>query len=345
MSPDLSERERERFRELRERLEGVSRAAPPPTRVETRPGPLDPMLATSFDGDIEDLPVADWIGERKYDGTRLLLEKFDGDVALYTRRHVERSETLPELTAVAAETLPDGLILDGEYTYLDPEGVSQFIPIHTGAARIADENLRSRYFVFDILASDHEWCVRDPLMERKDRLADVLPDEEKLSIGAYETGDLQAYYDELVASGEEGLIVKRRGSGYHLGTRSEHWKKVKSFKETKVLAVGYTAGEGARATTFGALVMTDGARYLGRVGSGFSEAELELLLAEVAEVDERPVSVDDVGEAYTPIEPLVIEVKYQDISDSNKFRAPVFLRYCPDVPIDDIEPIETSGDQ
>lgn len=339
MSPNLSDRDKERFAELRDKLEGVDRAEQESVRVESSPGPIDPMLASTFEGDLGELDGAVWIAERKYDGTRIILEKFDGAVRLYTRRYVERSETLSELTQIATDGLPDGLILDGEYTYQTPDGTSRFLPIHASGDKVEKEDLTPRFFVFDILADDHEWCTREPLMDRKDRLAEVVPDTGLVEVVSYADEEFQAYFDELVEEGEEGIIIKRRGSGYHRGTRSAHWRKVKAFQETDVVIVGYTPGEGQRVDTFGALVMTDGEAYIGRVGSGFSDAELEAFRSAMVPVEERPVPVDLVGSVYTPVEPFVVQVKYQEVTESGELRAPVFLRRRPEKPITDVEPL------
>lgn len=338
MTPDLSDRDRERFEDLKERLKGVSRTTTQPKRLDTKPGPLDPMLASSFDGDLAALSAEEWLAERKYDGTRLVLQKFDGEVSIYTRRHVERSETVPGLAAEARSELPDGLVLDGEYAFLNPAGGSRFIPIHTAGDTVEEEDLTRHFFVFDVLVQDHEWCTREPLTARKERLTDIVEDGEIIHIGESENGELQQYYDRLVEADEEGIIIKRRESRYHLGTRSDNWRKVKAVTETDVLAVGYTPGEGVRSDTFGALVMTDGEQYVGRVGSGFDQEELESLLEAMVPVDDRPVPVDEVGMDYTPIEPMVIRIKYQEQSDSGSLRAPVFLHRT-EKPVQDVEPL------
>lgn len=343
MAPDLTERDREKFGQLRAALEGVSRAERVPTRLDGSPGPLDPMLATTFEGALADVAERDWIAEQKYDGTRLILEKFDGEVAIYTRRHVERSETLDELAEEARTALPDGTILDGEYTFFTPDGVSTFVPIHTGGDKVDEQNLSARFLTFDLLAQDGEWCTREPLLERKDRLAETVSEQDILQVVPYETADFQAFYDQLVDGGEEGIMIKRRASGYHLGTRSDHWRKVKAFTEADVVAVGYTPGEGRRAETFGALVMSDGERYVGRVGSGFTEATLDAFIDEMVSVDYRPLTQDQVGMPYTPVEPFVIQVKYQEVTDSGELRAPVYLRRRPEKPLADVTPLEIDG--
>lgn len=338
--PDLTDRDRERFAELRDRLDGVRRAEPTGGSAPAGAGPIDPMLATTFDGELDDLEEDDWIAERKFDGTRIVLEKFDGAVSAYTRRHVERSRTLTELTAAAEAGLPDGLILDGEYTFLTPGGTSQFVPIHTGRQKVREEGLEGRFFVFDVLAVDGEWCTRSALTERKAILGEAVTETGPIEVVDYRTADFGSYYEGLVEAGEEGIIVKRRESQYHVGTRSAHWRKVKAFTEADVIVVGYTPGEGRRAATFGALVATDGERYIGRVGSGFDEGELRRLLESMAPVEDRPVPESRVGKPYTPVEPFVAEVKYQEVTTSGELRAPVFLRRRPEKPLEDVTPIE-----
>lgn len=339
MTPDLTDAEKERFAELREKLEGVSRAAQPDESRLTEFKPLNPMLAEAFEDDLANLTDSDWYAERKYDGTRIILEKFDGEVRLYTRRHVERSKTLPEVTEAALKALPDGLVIDGEVTYIDPDGNSVFIPIHGGEGKIEKYDLRPVYYVFDMLVHDTNWILRKPLSERRERLHNIVPDGDVLQPTSGVTSDFQTFFDELVTSGEEGIILKRRDSPYLLDTRSSHWQKVKAFSDRDVLAIGYTPGQGQRQSTFGALVLTDGEQYIGRVGSGFTDGELEALLDVFKETDTRPVSVSKVGMSYTPIEPLVVTVKYQDITDNTELRAPVYLGVKPDAPTDDVTPL------
>ena len=154
MAPDLTDADRERFARLRDQLDGVSTAERREPDRLTEFEPIDPMLAETFDGELAALDDGDWYAERKYDGTRVLLQKFDGEVKLFTRRHVERSETVPELSSVARETLPDGIVLDGEVTFVGAEGSSYFMPIHTDRDRLRESDLEPVYFVFDILVED-----------------------------------------------------------------------------------------------------------------------------------------------------------------------------------------------
>lgn len=338
MAPELGDRDETRFRNLRERLAGVERAADRP-RTAPSPGPIDPMLATIFEGDLADVDEGEWVAERKYDGTRLVVERFDDRVACFTRRGIDRAETLAALVEAASD-LPNGTILDGEYVFLTIDGASRFLPIHAGQDVVAAEGLTPAYFVFDVLAIAGEWVTRRPLAERRDLLADVVSDRDPIAVAPVRTTDFQSFYDDVVAAGEEGIVLKRRSSAYHVGTRSVHWQKVKAVTETDVVIVGFTAGEGQRSDTFGALVMTDGDRYVGRVGSGFSDVELHDIRESMTPVPGRPVSKSLVGRPYTAVEPFVVQVKYQAVTPSGELRAPVFLRVRPEKPLADVTPIE-----
>lgn len=336
--PDLTDRDRERFEQLREHLADVERRTDPGREPLTEPTPLDPMLAESFEGDLGNLEESEWYAERKYDGTRILLQTIGGSVSLFTRRHIDRAAAVPSITEAAADRLPAGLVLDGEVTFFDETGGSQFVPIHTAPEK--RNSLTLRFVAFDVLVHDGEWVLRRPLSERKELLESVLTEEDPLTMATPQTNDLEAYYHSLIEADEEGIVLKRRDSPYHLGTRSRHWQKVKAVEEVDLLAVGYTAGSGRRSATFGALVLADPEGYVGRVGSGFTESALERVTEAFEEADDRRVPRSAVGESYEPIEPLVVTVRFQAVTDSRKLRAPVFERLRPEKPPTDVEPIE-----
>ena len=82
----------------------------------------------------------------------------------------------------------------------------------------------------------------------------------------------------------EGVVAKRRSSRYEPGRRSTAWVKTALLTTQEVLIGGWTAGEGRRRNTLGALLLgardRDGRlRYLGNVGTGFTEQMLRDLLA------------------------------------------------------------------
>ena len=341
MTPRLTEADRAKFEALKETLKGVKQADPIPARDPPSLGPLDPMLSIPFEGDLEAVDEDAWFAEPKYDGTRIIFQHLDGEVRAYTRRGVERAAWMPHVVDDAASCVPSGTILDAEHAFVPTDGGTEFIPIHTAKHKLADRDLTPILYCFDILAVDGEWVLRRPLHERKTLLKETIEESEHIQRTPVHTADFQTLYDDLVNAAEEGIMLKRRRSHYYPGVRSKHWQKVKAFTSVDVIAVGYTEGEGTRADTFGALVMSDGEQYRGRVGSGFTADQREALMDVMTKTTEKPYLASKVGRPYTPIEPIVISVKYQEITDSGDFRAPVFLEAYPDRPASEVDPIET----
>lgn len=339
MKHGLSDADKERFESIREKLEGVERADPTPVRRPIELGPIDPMLAETYEGELSAIDESEWFAEKKYDGTRIMFEKLNREIRAYTRRGIERSATIPGIIEEAQDTVPDGVILDCEFAFVDQDNRTQFFPIHADSAKIEERELDRVLFVFDILVKDKEWVIDTPLRERKKLLQDTVDDGDVLKRVPFQESGFEAFYTDVLADEGEGIMIKRRASHYYINTRSAHWRKVKAFTETDAIAVGFTPGEGQRSDTFGALVMTDGTQYIGRVGSGFSEDDLKTLRASFVESPDKPVPESKVGMPYTPIEPFVIRVKYQNVTENEELRAPVFLRTRDDKPIEDVTPI------
>lgn len=331
---DLSDADREELKRLREAF-----GEPDIEREELEGGfePLDPMLAETLDEPLDTIDESAWIAEPKYDGTRVLVEKFDDEVRLYTRRGINRFDDVPTLHDGLA-ALPDGVILDGEFTFITPKGASSFHPIQTGADEWRRHDLTPVLYLFDALYLEGD-LTGNSLEKRKQRLMDVVAPSDHVEVAPFQETDFLDYYRELTEHGEEGLILKRVDSRYYRGIRSEQWLKVKQFTERDVIVVGYTPGEGDRSDTFGSLVLSDGDRFIGRVGSGFSETELQELMEEFEPRDGHPFSADAVGMEYTPVEPFVVTVKYQEVTPDGKLRAPVYLHRNPEKPLSDVQAV------
>jgi bifunctional non-homologous end joining protein LigD len=100
---------------------------------------------------------------------------------------------------------------------------------------------------------------------------------------------------------------------------------------------GYTLGEGKREKYFGALLL--GAwhegklRYLGRVGTGWEEKDLEEIttMLKKIEIGKNPFDIFEeepaVLEKVRWVKPkLVCEVKFMELTEDLKLRAPSFVR-------------------
>ncbi len=101
-----------------------------------------------------------------------------------------------------------------------------------------------------------------------------------------------AYFEQVRALGLEGIMAKRLASPYRPGRRSPDWRKLKVLRRQDCVIVGWTAGLGWRAGTLGSLLLAvwddGGPRYVGNVGTGFTDDFLGRLAAELEARQEGP---------------------------------------------------------
>jgi len=315
-----------------------ARAAPFPDARKERP-----MLATLVDVAFD---APGWLWEPKLDGVRMLAFIRDGKAELRSRRGVDVTKQYPSLVASLAAQPAATMVLDGEVCALDEAGVPRFqllqprINLTRGvdAAKV-DAELPVVYFVFDLLYLDGYDLRAVPLRERKALLQSRLLPKGDLRVVSHveEHGrDLEAGARRL---GFEGVVGKRADSRYEPGVRSRAWLKVKAVREQEFVVGGYTAGEGARRATFGALALgcyDDGKlRYAGNVGSGFDERELAAVIERLKALStEAPPFADAErvqGQVRWVRPELVAAVKFAEWTQDGRLRAPVFLGLRDDI--------------
>jgi bifunctional non-homologous end joining protein LigD len=306
----------------------------------------EPMLATLADA----VPLGDeWLYEVKWDGYRAIASVAGGEAALTSRRGNDLTRRFPDvaLALERAVRTPD-CVLDGEVCALDEQGRSSFSIMQQGSGPLV-------YYAFDVLEIDGEPVIDLPLSERRERLAglvDVRTDAVRLSI-AFDDGE--ALFEAAGAQELEGVVAKKRASRYQPGRRTRDWLKVKTHKEQELVVAGYTRGKGRRAG-LGALILAvpKGGKleYAGNVGTGFTEEEIERLLALLrpleratppfAEVPTMPkVRRADV----VWVEPeLVAQVSFAEWTHDGRLRAPVYKGLREDKDPEDVrreEPLPT----
>lgn len=329
---------------------GVDRAAPlcallTEAGAKSRVVPWDTqkvMLAEPRDAPFSD-PA--YLFELKYDGYRLLAQREAGRVRLRYRSGADATALFPELVLAVSRLPFEGLFLDGEVVALDARGRPDFPalgarghmrrPLDIERASVSSP---VTYFVFDLLALGGLDARPLPIELRKQVLRGVLPPSGALRYSDHVEGEGLALYAQVERLGLEGIVAKRVGSPYR-GARHADWLKVRTLRSGDFVIVGYTPPERTR-TGFRSLHLAayheqagQGAslHYLGKVGSGFDEAELAGLRATMDGLlrEGPPAMVGDVpkGRGEKWIEPkLVCEVRYLELSRAGALRHPVFLR-------------------
>ena len=238
------------------------------SRTSTLPKRLQPMLATLTDAPFDD---PGWVFEDKYDGFRMIAEIRRGKVALYSRNGKIISRSYMEV-AKALEGVKGDAVIDGELVAIGKDGVSHFQLLQNALRHEA----KLLYCAFDLMFENAVDLRKQPLLERKKRLKAILPRDKLVAFSAHRKGDGTKFFAEAERKGLEGVMAKRADSAYTSGSRTPDWLKIKTAKRQEVVIAGFTAPKRTR-PFFGALVLAvredDAWRYIGHVGTGFSQSE------------------------------------------------------------------------
>jgi len=244
---------------------------------------VKPMLASlrhEFPADEEDYG---W--ELKWDGLRAVAYVSGGAVRLVSRNEKEMAGSYPELAVLAAR-VGAPVILDGEIVALHDErpdfGLlqSRMHVLRPDDRLVADVPVH--YYVFDVLYQGQDVLIGRPYTERRARLEDLGLDSGPFRTPPWHRGGGDKVLAESITKGLEGVVGKPLSSAYHPGQRRD-WIKIKNVKQQEVIICGWAPGEGRRADLIGSLLLGvydgDRLRYVGHVGTGFTDA----MLADLAE--------------------------------------------------------------
>ncbi|WP_336855713.1 ATP-dependent DNA ligase [Sinomonas albida] len=287
----------------------------------------------------------DWALEMKWDGVRAIVDA-RGPLKLLSRRGLDTTGTYPELAGLA-ELGP--AILDGEIIATDAKGRPSFgllqqrmgltDPTDVSAAR---RKVPVRIVLFDLL----EWEGRDltdlPFSERRAAL-ELLAEgglPENVQLSPLFDDDIQHVLDASAEHGMEGVMAKRLASRYEPGRRSGAWLKIKNAHSQEVVVGGWREGKGGREGTVGSLLLgipedDGGLRYVGRVGTGFTERDLADIAAKLHPLERKTMPFSDVPRADTAdahwVTPKYVgEVRYGEWTQDRRLRHPVWRGWRPD---------------
>jgi bifunctional non-homologous end joining protein LigD len=265
-----------------------------------------------------------WVYEEKYDGYRILAYKEGQRVRLYSRNAIDRTERFSEIAAAVAKLRPTTLLLDGEVSVFDAQGVSRFQLLQN---RLTGKSV---FAVFDCLYKDGKDLRAQPLSARRVALEKSVSRNQWIVPSARLAADGFEAYRLATERKFEGLVAKDLASRYVEG-RSTSWLKVKVHQEDEFVIGGFTAPSGAR-SHFGALLLGayEGGklRFVGKVGTGFNSESLAMLFKKF-----RPLIRQQSAFAVPPRErdvtfvapKLVAQISYQEWTAGKKLRQPVFL--------------------
>jgi DNA ligase-1 len=299
--------------------------------------PIAPMLAASAPNVAEATTGGGpWSVERKLDGIRIQAHKRGEAVRIFTRSLDDITDRLPEVVEVVAALPAEALVLDGEAIALRPDGRPQ--PFQVTGARTAStrdpEQLRTQTplttFVFDVLYHDGRSLLDEPLSARRRVLDRLLEPENRVaSVSTEDPATAQQFFDDQIAAGHEGVVIKDLASPYSAGRRGGSWVKVKPRHTLDLVVLAVERGSGRRRGTLSNIHLGardgDGDRFvmLGKTFKGMTDQMLAWQTARFTEL----ASVDD-GWVVTVRPEQVVEIAFDGLQRSSRYPAGLALRFA-----------------
>lgn len=283
------------------------------------------MLATLVD---EAFNSKDWLFEIKWDGYRAVASVINGKINLYSRNNISFQEKYA-LIAEALKDFKNDVVIDGEIVALDEQGISRFQYLQNWQKYQQGE---LAYCVFDLLWVDGYNVMQLPLIERKKILQKIIPKNDVIRYSDHIEEQGKEFFKIAQKQSLEGIMAKSKNSHYEIDTRSRNWLKIKTTARQEAVICGFTAARASR-QYFGALILgiynDDELVYAGHSGTGFNEKslketwdKLQPLITDKCPFDEEPKT----NMPATWVKPkLVCEIKFQEWTQENIMRVPVFI--------------------
>ncbi|HEY4193659.1 MAG TPA: DNA ligase D [Mesorhizobium sp.] len=216
----------------------------------------------------------EWLHEVKFDGYRMQAQIAGTEMHLLTRTGLDWTEKFVDPVVAALGQLKcSDAIIDGEIVVLADSGVSSFSALQAALSEGRTDQMV--YYAFDLMRLDGEDLRGEPLIERKEKLRELLGDQPENSALRYsdhfvEPGKIML--EHACRMGLEGVVSKRADAPYRSG-RGHSWIKSKCTQRQEFVIGGYLpsdkTGRGLRSLLVG--YHEGGAlHYAGRVGTGFS---------------------------------------------------------------------------
>jgi DNA ligase-1 len=301
--------------------------------------PVRPMLAASAKTAAEGVDAVgggQLLVDGKLDGIRVQVHRRAGVVTVYTRSLDEITERVPEVVeAVAA--LPGGdLVLDGEAIVLREDG--RPAPFQVTGSRTASSadiaTLRATVplttYVFDVLHRDGSDLIDESAIVRHEALLELAPHLLVPRVVTSEAAEAARFFDELVAAGHEGVVVKAASSPYAAGRRGSGWVKVKPTHTLDLVVLAVEWGSGRRRGTLSNIhlgardPLTGGFVMIGKTFKGMTDEMLRWQTERFTEL-----AVDGTDGWVVEVRPeQVVEIAFDGLQRSRRYPGGVALRFA-----------------
>lgn len=267
--------------------------------------PIRPMLAERLSDPQE---IINKFGgscavEYKYDGMRVQAHISIDHVLLYSRRLENITAQFPDVTSILYRNISShDCIIEGECVAVNPN-TGEMQPFQAISQRRGRKNMivqmekdiPVKIFIFDLLYADGVDYTQESYPIRRAKLQSLVKENEQMEVSHQiitdNPSELDAYMNQAISEGCEGLVVKSMKSDSHYKAGARGWVWIKYKRSYKVaiadtfdlVPVAAFAGRGRRAGAYGALLMAaynpaaDTFETVCKLGSGFTDADLDSL--------------------------------------------------------------------
>ena len=163
-----------------------------------------------------------WVHEIKHDGFRLMVRREGARVRCFTRGGHDWADRFPAIVEAAGRLKAQSFMIDGEAVIYRPDGVSDF-----DALRIGRRAHEVTMVAFDLIELQGDDLRKEPLFNRKQRLARILSSAEVIVYNEHITHDGPTVFEHACRLGLEGIVSKRLDAPYRSGP-SKTWLKSKN---------------------------------------------------------------------------------------------------------------------
>ncbi len=285
--------------------------------------------------------------EYKYDGFLMQVHKKNGTITLFTRRLENVTAQFPDVVERVAKNIAgDNFIIEAEAVGIDLkmgryqpfQDISQRIKRKYDIAQLAHE-FPVELNVFDVLYYDGANHLKTPFVERRKIVERIVTPVAKHIMPCTQAivttqPEVEAFYQQSLAAGNEGIMMKNLNGIYKPGLRVGYGMKIKPVMEPlDVVIVGAEKGEGKRAAWFASFIIavrdpeTNAYVEIGRVGTGIKEKEEEGVSFQKLTDLLQPLILKEMGKEITVKPFLVIEVNYEEIQASPTYTSGYALRF------------------
>lgn len=284
--------------------------------------------------------------EYKYDGFRLQIHRKGESIKLITRRLEDVTNQFPDvIESVKKNIESEDYIIDCEIIGIDPK-TKKWLPFQNISQRIKRKYEIRRMTkdipvvvkIFDAMETGGKNLLNEKFSKRREMLTKIVKEEkDKINLAKQVTlkdeNDVERFYDESLALGNEGIMMKNLDAPYKPGSRVGYGMKIKPVMESLDLAIiGAEWGEGKRSgwlTSYTIACIDEEGNFLeiGKVGTGLKEKETEgLSFAEITE-ELKDKIIATQGRSVTIKPETVLEIEYEEIQKSPNYKSGFALRF------------------